>query len=298
MKEKILNIETVHQCNCCLGCKTLHPLASAIDLSKASLEQQTIKFDFYTVLIIEGEVEEFLFGRKYYDYSNASLVFLMPGESIKIGKSKAFPTKGWLLAFHPDLLTQTSLGEHINNYSFFFYKIDEALHISQREKKKVIECLLSIEEELRHAIDCHSKTLISRYIELLLDYCTRFYERQFITRSEASKEIIKQTDILLDQYILSGKSKNNHTPSAEYCADILQLSPHYFNDLLKFESEKDIYEYYQLKRLDKAKKMLLNSDNTVSMITEKLGYPSVQYFSHWFKKLTDIVPNRYRLVQN
>ena len=271
MKEKILNIETVHQCNCCLGCKTLHPLASAIDLSKASLEQQTIKFDFYTVLIIEGEVEEFLFGRKYYDYSNASLVFLMPGESIKIGKSKAFPTKGWLLAFHPDLLTQTSLGEHINNYSFFFYKIDEALHISQREKKKVIECLLSIEEELRHAIDCHSKTLISRYIELLLDYCTRFYERQFITRSEASKE---------------------------NCADILQLSPHYFNDLLKFESEKDIYEYYQLKRLDKAKKMLLNSDNTVSMITEKLGYPSVQYFSHWFKKLTGIVPNRYRLVQN
>ena len=98
--------------------------------------------------------------------------------------------------------------------------------------------------------------------------------------------------------ILSGKSKNNHTPSAEYCADILQLSPHYFNDLLKFESEKDIYEYYQLKRLDKAKKMLLNSDNTVSMITEKLGYPSVQYFSHWFKKLTGIVPNRYRLVQN
>lgn len=113
MKERILNIETVHQCNCCLGCKTLHPLVSVIDLSKSNLEQQIIKFDFYTILMMEGEIDDVLYGRKYYDYSNASLVFLTPGESIKINKSKALPSKGWLLAFHPDLISQTSLGEHI-----------------------------------------------------------------------------------------------------------------------------------------------------------------------------------------
>lgn len=111
MKERILNIETVHQCNCCLGCKTLHPLVSVIDLSKSNLEQQIIKFDFYTILMMEGEIDDVLYGRKYYDYSNASLVFLTPGESIKINKSKALPSKGWLLAFHPDLISQTSLGE-------------------------------------------------------------------------------------------------------------------------------------------------------------------------------------------
>ena len=174
MKENLLNIETVHECNCCLGYKTLHPLVSVIDLSQANLEQCTIKFDFYTVIMLEGDVEDFLYGRKYYDYSNASLLFLTPGESIKIDHSELLRRKGWLLAFHPDLLCRTSLGGHIDEYTFFFYKADEALHLSLREKSKIIDCLHNIGDELEHAIDCHSKTLISRHIELLLDYCTRF----------------------------------------------------------------------------------------------------------------------------
>lgn len=298
MKEKVLNLETVHQCNCCLGCKTLHPLVSVIDLSKANLEQRAIKFDFYTILMVEGEVEDFMYGRKYYDYSNASMVFLTPGESIKIDKSKMLPQKGWLLAFHPDLLFQTSLGEYIKNYSFFSYNLNEALHLSLREKAKAIECIFNIGEELRHAIDCHSKTLISRYIELLLDYCTRFYERQFITRCEANKEIIKQMDALLDESIQSGKLKSNILPSFEHFAKVLRLTPHYLNDLLRFETGKNLNEYIQLKRLEMAKIMLLDSNNTVSMITEKLGYPNVQYFCQLFKRITGVFPNEYRLAQN
>ena len=276
MKERILNIETVHQCNCCLGCKTLHPLVSVIDLSKSNLEQQIIKFDFYTILMMEGEIDDVLYGRKYYDYSNASLVFLTPGESIKINKSKALPSKGWLLAFHPE----------------------EALHLSQREKAKAAECICNIEEELRHAIDCHSQILISRYIELLLDHCNRFYERQFITRCEANKKIMKKTDVLLKDYILSGKLKYNTSPSLGYCAKILQLSSHYFNDLLKFESGKNIDEYFESKRLEMAKSMLLDSNNTVSVVTEKLGYPNIRYFSRLFKRITGVAPNNYRLSQN
>lgn len=299
MKESVLKIETVHQCNCCLGCKTLHPLVSVIDLSKASLEQQTIKFDFYTIILIEGEVEDFLYGRKYYDYSNASLVFLTPGESIKIDKSKPLHhLKGWLLAFHPDLLHSTSLGDTINNYSYFSYTLDESLHLSLREKTKAIECLCNIEEELKHAIDCHSKTLISRYIELLLDYCSRFYERQFITRCEANKALIRKTDMLLDEYIQSGKLAKSTLPSDEYYADILHLSPHYFNDLFKFETGKSLDEYSQFKRLEVSKKMLLEQGDTAGMVAEKLGYPNVQYFSRIFKKITGIAPNEYRLAQN
>ncbi|WP_455674563.1 helix-turn-helix domain-containing protein [Phocaeicola sp.] len=298
MKEKVLNIETVHQCNCCLGHKTLHPLVSVIDLSEANLEQRVIKFDFYTMLLIEGETEDFLYGRKYYDYSNASLVFLTPGESIEIDKSKILPQKGWLLAFHPDLLSRTSLGENIKNYSFFFYKLNEALHLSLREKTKAIECLCNIGEELRHAIDCHSKTIISRYIELLLDYCTRFYERQFITRCEANKSILRQTNTLLDDYIRSGKLKSGVLPSTDYCADKLHLSSHYFEDLLRFETGKNIYEYFLQKRLEAAKEMLMEQENTVSMVARKLGYSNVQYFSRLFKKITGIAPNEYRLAQN
>lgn len=298
MKEDVLNIETVYQCNCCLGHKTLHPLVGVIDLSKANLEQRTIKFDFYTVLLIEGEAEDYLYGRKYYDYSNASLVFLTPGESIVNVKSNVLPPKGWLLAFHPDLLYHTSLGNNINKYSFFSYRLNEALHLSLREKTKAIECMSNIEEELQHAIDCHSKTLITRYIELLLDYCSRFYERQFITRCEANKTVIRRTEALLDQYIQSGMLRNGVLPSAEYCAKKLHLSPSYFNDLLNFETGKSIYEYAQQKRLAMSKKLLLEENNTASMVAAKLGYPSVQYFSRLFKKITGIAPNEYKLAQN
>ncbi|WP_293671744.1 AraC family transcriptional regulator [uncultured Parabacteroides sp.] len=296
MKENILNIETVHECNCCLGYRTLHPLVSVIDLSKANLEQCTIKFDFYTIIMLEGDTEEFLYGRKYYDYSNASLLFLTPGESIKIDHSELLRRKGWLLAFHPDLLCRTSLGMHIGDYTFFFYKPDEALHLSLREKSKITDCLHNIGDELEHAIDCHSKTLISRHIELLLDYCTRFYERQFITRCEANKPIIRQTNILLDEYIQSGKLKKGFLPSAEYCADKLHLSPRYFSDLLYFETGQDIYEYFQFKRLEASKTMLLEQGCTAAAVAEKLGYSNVQQFCHIFKKITGIAPGDYRLI--
>ena len=190
MKKEILNIETVHQCNCCMGCKTLHPLVSVVDLSEANLEQRTIRCDFYTIILIEGEAGKLMYGRKYYDYSNATLIFRMPGESIKLGIDNMLAPKGRMLAFHPDLMAHTALGNHIGDYSFFFYKPNESLHLSSREKMKITECIRNIEEELRHAIDRHSKTLISRHIELLLDYCARFNERQFITRCEANKIIL------------------------------------------------------------------------------------------------------------
>ena len=298
MKENILNIETIHECNCCLGYKTLHPLVSVIDLEQANLEQCTIKFDFYTIIMIQGEVEDFLYGRKYYDYSNASLLFLTPGESIKIDPNKLLRRKGWLLAFHPDLLCRTSLGGHIKDYTFFFYKPDEALHLSLREKSKIVDCLHNIGDELEHSIDCHSKTLISRHIELLLDYCTRFYERQFIKRCEANKSIILQTNILLDEYIQSGKLKEGVLPSVEYCAGKLHLSSRYFSDLLYFETGQNIQEYFQLKRLEASRRMLLEPGNTAGMVAEKLGYASVQYFSRFFKKITGIAPSDYRLAQN
>lgn len=298
MKEKILNLETVHQCNCCMGNKTLHPLVSAIDLSKANLTERTLKFDFYTILLIEGQAEDFMCGRKYYDYSNATMIFLTPGQSINMRENKVSPQKGWLLAFHPTLLYGTSLDEHIDKYTFLFYQLNESLHLSLREKTKVIECIYNIEQELKHAIDCHSKTLISRYIELLLDYCSRFYERQFITRNEVNKMILNQTDNFLVEYIEMGQLKSKGLPSMEYCGEIFHLSPHYFNDLLKIETGKSSDEYFQFKRIEAAKKMLLNGKLTVSQISDQLGFPSVQYFSRLFRKMLGISPNEYQLSQN
>lgn len=298
MKKEILNIETVHQCNCCMGCKTLHPLVSVVDLSEANLEQRTIRCDFYTIILIEGEAGKLMYGRKYYDYSNATLIFRTPGESIKLDIDNMLAPKGQMLTFHPDLMAHTALGNHIGDYSFFFYKPNESLHLSSREKMKITECIRNIEEELRHAIDRHSKTLISRHIELLLDYCARFNERQFITRCEANKIILHKIHSLLNGYILSGRLEGGAMPTEEYCADALHLSPCYFRDLLKFETGKSMHEYFQLMRLDMAKKMLRNKDYTVSMTARKLGYANSQHFTCLFKKITGMTPTEYKYAQN
>lgn len=294
MKENVLNIETIHQCNCCSGNKTLHPLISVIHLSASDLTQHTVKFDFYTVLLIEGEVENFQYGRKCYDYSNASMLFLSPGASVTIDTSKMRTPKGWLLAFHPALLCSISLNEHIRHYTFFSYHPDEALHLSQREKNKVIECLNNIRQELEYAIDRYSKKLICQYIELLLDYCSRFYERQFITRNEAHKAILAQADLLLDKYITSGQLQSRIFPTIESCSSSLHLSPDYFNDLLKLETGKTFSEYFQQKRLKASENMLLDSHNTINAIAEQLGFPNVSYFNKLFKQLNGITPDKFR----
>ena len=240
-----------------MGHKTLHPLVSVIDLSKANLEQRTIRCDFYTIILMEGEAGELTYGRKYYDYSNATLIFRTPGESIKLGINNILTQKGLLLAFHPELIAHHCIGKPHQGVLLLFYKLNESLHLSSREKMKIIECIRNIEEELQHAIDCHSKILISRHIELLLDYCARFNERQFITRCEANKTILHKTDLLLSKYILSGKLADGVLPTEEYCADAFHLSPRYFSDLLKFETGKSIHEYFQLMRLNIAKKNVI-----------------------------------------
>ena len=150
MGDKVLKIGTVHQCNCCLGSKTLHPLVSVIDLSKADLSAHTgIKFDFYTILLSECKCEAYMYGHQYYDFSDGTLLCLSPGESINMKEnSKNFPSKGWILAFHPDLICGTPLGLNIHNYTFFSYLPEEALHISLREKQ--ILSLIHISEPTRH----------------------------------------------------------------------------------------------------------------------------------------------------
>lgn len=297
MKKKVLKLKTVHECNCCMGNKTLHPLVSTIDLSKANLTERTVKFDFYTILLLEGEPEDFICGRKYYDYSNATMLFLTPGQSVSMDENKISMQKGRLLAFHPTLLCGTSLDKHIEEYTFLFYRPEEALHLSLREKTKVMDCICNIEQELCHPIDCHSKTLISRYIELLLDYCSRFYERQFITRCKANEKIINRMDILWEEYIERGLLKSEGLPSTEYWEGALHLSSHYLNDLLKFETGKNPDEYFQLKKIETARKMLSDNNLTPSLIADKLGFVNVQNFNCLFRKITGINPNEYQSAE-
>lgn len=288
-------------CECChcLGSKTLHPQVSLINLEKPELEEDAVKFEFYAILLIEDCPDGCCCcGRKYYDYSVATMVFLTPGEIFRMSKEDTLPPKGWLLAFHPDLLFRTSLKNHIKNYTFFSYHKEEALHLSRRETSTVTCLLEHIEEELHHPIDAHTGTILSRHIELLLDYCTRFYERQFITRENKNKLLLARLDRMFDEYLDSGRLSAGGLPVLAQCAAVLNLSAAYFSDLLKFETGKSLEEYFEFRRLDTARRLLSEGMHTPAAVARLLGYPNVQCFSLIFKRVVGVPPGEFRYSRN
>ena len=299
MGKDILDIRNVCECNRCLGSRTLHPQVSLINLERPNFDQSFVKFEFYAILLIEECPDNCeCCGRSHHDFSYATMVFLTPGEVFRMNATNTLPDKGLLLTFHPDLIFRTTLNNHIDNYTFFFYRKEEALHLSLQEKKIVGQCFDAIKAELHHPIDIHSRILLSRLIELLLDYCTRFYERQFILREDENKESLKKLERMLDNYILSGRLRGGIFPRPRDCAEILCLSTAYFNDLLKFETGKTLNEYVELRRIETAKHMLMSPGNTPTLVARQLGYTSVNHFCSLFKKLTGYAPTEYVRAQN
>jgi len=200
------------------------------------------------------------------------------------------------LAFHPELLKGTCLGMRIDEYTFLNYNNNEALHISQREKKIFMRCLENVNEELHRCIDRHSRELVTKSIDLLLVYCSRFYERQFIVRNEVNKCLMKKTDKFINEYYLNGKGKSKDLSPTKYFADLLGMSPAYFTDLLKHETGHTVTEYIQAKRMEIAKKWLRETDKTVANIATTLSFSSLEYFCRLLKKVIGYTPDEYRKI--
>lgn len=298
MDKKLLNIKTVTEYDDMLGVETLHPLVSVIDLSKAKpMKHMRHTFSFYTVYLKDEKNCDLLYGRRSYDYQKGSVICLAPAQVIGIEDTgEVFQPKGWALCFHPDLIAGTSLARSMKEYTFFSYEVNEALHLSERERELFIDCLYKIQHELEHAIDRHSKRLITIHIETLLDYCLRFYERQFITRTNANQDILTRFERLLDDYFTKGQAQQNGLPTVKYCATELCLSPNYFGDLIKKETGKSAQEYIQLKVTKIAKDLVLNPEKSISQIAYELGFQYPQHFTRLFKKLTGCTPHEYRSV--
>jgi AraC-like DNA-binding protein len=210
---------------------------------------------------------------------------------------ETYQPKGYALVFHADLIHGTALGKHMQDYSFFGYQSNEALHLSERERKIVLDCFVKIEYELTHAIDKHSKRLIVSNIGLFLDYCIRFYDRQFITRDNVHKGVLERFESLLNEYFQSDKSQTLGLPSVAYCARELNLSANYFGDLIKKEAGKTAQEYIQSKVIDLAKERIFDENRSVSQIAYELGFKYPQHFSRLFKQVVGKTPNEYR-IQN
>jgi AraC-like DNA-binding protein len=294
--EQIVKLETVNQYNIMRNVPTLHPLISIIDLSQADpMPAATFNFGLYAIYLKEVKCGDLKYGRHHYDYQEGTLVFIAPGQVLGVEPNvKTFAAKGWALLFHPDLIKGTPLGKHIADYSFFSYNVNEALHLSERERQLVLDCFAKIQFELQHAIDKHSKLLIASNIELFLNYCTRFYDRQFITRDTAHNGILEKFESLLKDYFNSDHPQTDGLPTVAWCAAELNLSANYFGDLVKKETGKSAQEYIQFKIIDVAKEKILDSSKSVSEIAYTLGFKYPQHFTRLFKQKVGYTPNEYR----
>ena len=298
MNKTIQNIETIDQYNKMLGIETLHPLVSIIDMSKANpIRHFKHTFGFYAVFLKEVKCGDLIYGRQYYDYQEGTLVCVAPGQVLGVeDNGEVFQPKGYALLFHPDMIRGTALGGHMREYTFFSYEANEALHLSEREKEMVVECFGKIRHELEHAIDRHSKRLIAINIEMLLDYCLRFYERQFITRTGANRDVLTRFESLLEDYFSSERIVREGMPSVKYCAGELCLSANYFGDLVKKETGKTAQEYIQIYLINVAKEKILDPDKSISQVAYELGFQYPQHFTRMFKKVTGMTPNHYRTI--
>lgn len=294
--DNILNFNTIKEYNLFNKQETLHPLVSIVDLSKADPRQaRKISYGFYTVFLKQVKCGDLRYGLNIYDYEEGTLIFLAPGQVIGENiESVYYQPQGLALVFHPDLIHGTSLGRHIKDYTFFSYDVFEALHLSEQERQIVMDCFSKIEYELRHALDKHSKHLIAANIELFLDYCIRFYDRQFISRELPHKGVIEKYEALLNEYFHSDNPQLLGLPNVGYCAEQLHLSTNYFGDLVKKETGKTALEFIQLKIMDLAKDKIFDPNKTINEIAYELGFKYPQHFSRLFKQRTGLTPNEYR----
>ncbi|GAC1587237.1 MAG: helix-turn-helix domain-containing protein [Ginsengibacter sp.] len=294
--DNMIRFETINDYNSFNNNKTLHPLVSVVDLSKASPRQGSkMYFGFYTIFLKDVKCGDLVYGRNTYDYQEGTLVFLSPGQVAGVNSSgETYQPKGYALIFHPDLIHGTTLGKHIQDYTFFGYQSNEALHLSEREKEIVHDCLSKIKYELTHDIDKHSKRLIVSNIELFLNYCIRFYDRQFITRDNAYKSILERFENLLNEYFQTDKPQTIGLPSVAWCASELNLSANYFGDLIKKETGKTAHEYIHSKVIYLAKEKIIDKRKSVGQVAYELGFKYPQHFTRFYKQQIGYSPNEYR----
>lgn len=292
----ITRIDTVQQYCDLFEVEALHPLVSVVNCYEVQPIRHSKKlYNIYAVLLKDTDCGTMNYGRSLYDYEKGSMLFIAPGQVMGSDDDGSLhQPAGWALMFHPELLRGTSLAHIIKEYSYFSYNANEALHLSEQERKVVIECINNVAEELRHPIDKHSRSLIIDTMKLLFDRCIRFYDRQFITRENANNDLLARFELLLNNYYHSALPTSKGISTVQYCADQLCLSTNYFSDLVKKETGMSAIKHIQQKIMDIAKERIMNTQKSISQISDEMGFQYPQHFTRWFKKMEGCTPNEYR----
>ncbi len=279
--------------------KPKHPLVSVLpitdEMTNYDYGDYSYVFGFYQISLKSGISGSLSYGRNSYDFQEGTMVFMKPNQTIKIENNQEYKgASGWTLLFHPDLIGKSELGKMISTYSFFNYETNEALHLSDDEKRSLTELVSKIEKEYNQNIDKHSQELIISNIDLLLKYCKRYYDRQFYTRTNLNKDLISRFENIMLDYFNTEKAKDLGVLTVNFCANELNMSANYLGDLLKNETGISAKEHIQSFLIDKAKTKILTSTQTISEIAYDFGFEYPQSFNKLFKSKTGLTPTQYR----
>ena len=279
--------------------KPRHPLVSILpitdEMTNFDYGDVTYVFDLYQISLKKGIEGHITYGRNSYDFQDGTIIFTKPDQVLKIEKHEDYSgSSGWTLVFHPDLIRKSELGRTIDRYSFFSYEVNEALHLSDEEQRSIFELMLKVEKEYNQNIDRHSQELIVSNIKLILDYCTRYYDRQFYTRTNLNKDIATKFENLLRDYYNSEKPLELGILTVKYCGTVLNMSSHYLSDLLRKVTGRSAQDHIYSFLIDRAKTLLLSSEESISQVAYSLGFEYPNHFSKLFKSKTGMSPLEYR----
>ena len=290
-------INTIQDFNDYQGVETLHPLISVVRVENTEhIKECVMHYGVYAIYLKENKGCKLSYGRTPYDFDEMTVTSFAPGQVVKVEPNPDAPfAKFTALVFHPDLLNRTALGTQMSRYEFFSYSSTEALHLSAQEVEVFRGVLTMIEQELHHSIDKHTRELIVSNIELLLNYCLRFYDRQFITREEINHGVVIKFLTLLDEY-MNDKAKYEGLPTVAYFADKCCLSNGYFGTLVKTETGRTAKDLINDRVLAKAKELLQSETITITEVSQRIGFEYPQHFVRFFKSLTGKTPSQWRVA--
>lgn len=282
--------------------KPHHPLISLINMDDVPTTEKSedlhFLLDFYGVSLKKNISGKLKYGQNYYDFDEGVLAMTAPKQILSVGAEDNYKVSGYWLVFHSDFILNYPLGKVIKDYGFFSYTVNEALHLSNKEEKMLEGIFKNIEQEYQTSIDQFSQDVLVSHLELFLNYCNRFYNRQFLTRKKAGNDLLAKMEELLDEYFKNDKIIESGLPTVQYFAESLNVSSNYLSDMLRTLTGQSTQQHIHNKLIEKAKETLTTTNLSVSEIAYQLGFEHPQSFSKLFKSKTNFTPIEFRASFN
>ncbi|HET7178891.1 MAG TPA: helix-turn-helix transcriptional regulator [Chryseosolibacter sp.] len=274
-----------------------HPLISLVENKGNDIDLRkfpaSFSHDFYKISYKQNLSGRLKYGQGFYDFDDGGLLFKAPNQVSANGENNN-DHRGFTLLFHPDFLAGYPLAKKIRQYGFFSYSVNEALHLSEKERRTIVSVFTNMQEELQARIDDFSHDIVISHIETLLNYSNRFYRRQFITRKAVNSDLLHKLEEILEAYFNDEKSLTQGIPTVQFLADNLSVSPGYLSDMLRSLTGQNAQQHIHSKLIEKAKEKISTTNLTISEIAYQLGFEHLSSFTKLFKTKTNLSPVEYR----